>query len=164
MRAVSVKVNDVISVAGFVVPGTHVDVLLTGYPLGRQEEANAMTTTVLTNVEVLASGKDLQQNPEGGKPQAVTVITLLVTPEDAQKLALAGTEGKIQLALRNPLDGDTPKLFAVKNASLFHQQPELVTVKTPKGEKRMKKADAPPPPPVYVVEMIRGAKRDAVKF
>src|SRR5579864_7470914 len=100
MRAVSVRVNEVVAVAGFVIPGTRVDVLLTGNPRGTDEP---LTTTVLENVEVLAAGQK-QQRSSQGEPQSVPVITLLVSPEDAQKLTMASNEGRIQLALRNPLD------------------------------------------------------------
>jgi pilus assembly protein CpaB len=100
MRAVSVKVNEVVSVAGFVTAGTRVDVLLTGTPNGGSEP---QTTTVLQNVAVLAAGSKLERN-QNGEPVNTPVITLLVSPDDAQRLALAQSEGKIQLALRNPLD------------------------------------------------------------
>lgn len=162
-RALSVQVNEVISVAGFVVPGTHVDVLLTGRPM-MQGAQDMMTTTVLENVEVLAAGQEWHKNPEGGKPQAVAVITLLVTPEEAQKLTLAGSEGRIQLALRNPLDSDQERPKAVKSASLYHMEPapEIAMATRPRSTAR-------PPlmvqaPAVYVVELIKGDKRDSVKF
>jgi len=162
-RAVSVQVNEVISVAGFVAPGTHVDVLLTGHPM-MQGAQDIMTTTVLENVEVLAAGQEMQQSPEGGKPRAVTVITLLVTPEEAQKLTLASSEGRIQLALRNPLDGDNAGPKAVKSAALYHMEPapEMAVATRPRSPAR-------PPvvvqaPSVYVIEMIKGDKRDSVKF
>lgn len=100
MRAVSVRVNEVVSVAGFVTPGTRVDVLLTGSPGGSGEQ---QTTTVLQNVAVLASGHTLERTSTG-EAQNTAVITLEVTPEDAQRLTLAAKEGTIQLALRNPLD------------------------------------------------------------
>jgi pilus assembly protein CpaB len=101
MRAVSVKVDEVIGVAGFVLPGTRVDVLLTldknnGRPL-------AITKTLLQNVQTLAAGQSVTRDKEG-KPQTVTVITLLVSPDDAELLALAAKEGRLQLALRNTLD------------------------------------------------------------
>jgi pilus assembly protein CpaB len=99
MRAVSVRVNEVLAVAGFVVPGTHVDVLLTGNPSGANEP---QTTTVLENVAVIAAGQRLERNA-AGDPQTTPVITLLVSPDDAQKLTLASSQGHIQLALRNPL-------------------------------------------------------------
>jgi pilus assembly protein CpaB len=100
MRAVSVRVNEVVSVAGFVTPGTRVDVLLTGNPGSNGEE---QTTTVLQNVAVLASGHQLERTSTG-EAQNTAVITLLVSPDDAQRLTLASSEGHIQLSLRNPLD------------------------------------------------------------
>lgn len=100
MRAVSVRVNEVVSVAGFVTPGTRVDVLLTGTPTGANESE---TTTVLQDVLVLASGHTLERTSTG-EAQNTAVITLLVTPDDAEKLTLAASQGHIQLALRNPLD------------------------------------------------------------
>ena len=162
-RALSVQVNEVISVAGFVIPGTHVDVLLTGRP-AIQGAQDVMTTTVLENVEVLAAGQEWHQNPEGGKPQAVTVITLLVTPEEAQKLTLASSQGRIQLALRNPLDSDEKDPKTVKSAALYHMEPapEIAMATRPRPTARapvMVRA-----PEVYTVEMIKGDKRDVVKF
>jgi pilus assembly protein CpaB len=100
MRAVSVRVNEVVSVAGFVTPGTRVDVLLTGTPNGGTEP---QTTTVLQNVAVIASGNRLERTANG-EAQTTPVITLLVSPDDAQRLTLASNEGHIQLSLRNPLD------------------------------------------------------------
>lgn len=100
MRAVAVRVNEVVSVAGFVTPGSRVDVLLTGTPTGANEQE---TTTVLQNVLVLASGHTLERTSTG-EAQNTAVITLQVTPEDAEKLTLAASQGHIQLILRNPLD------------------------------------------------------------
>lgn len=101
MRAVSVKVDEVIGVAGFVLPGTRVDVLVTLNPSSDREEA--ATRVILQNVQALAAGQTIQRDVDG-EPQTVTVITLLVTPEQAEQLTLASTEGRIQLALRNTLD------------------------------------------------------------
>jgi pilus assembly protein CpaB len=101
MRAVSVRVDEVIGVAGFVLPGTRVDVLLT---LDKGENRpQAVTKTLLQNVQTLAAGQSVTKDKEG-KPQTVTVITLLVSPDDAELLALAAKEGRLQLALRNTLD------------------------------------------------------------
>jgi len=163
-RAVSVQVNDVISVGGFVSPGTHVDVLLTGRPL-TSGAADVMTTTVLENVEVLAAGQEIQQNPEGGKPRSVTVITLLVTPEEAQKLALASSEGHIQLALRNPLDSAQQDPKVVKSAALYHVEsaPAVAPTAVPHARSAGRPAIVQAPA-VYVIEMIKGDKRDSVKF
>src|SRR5919109_5583514 len=101
MRAMSVRVDEVIGVAGFVLPGTRVDVLLT---LDKgPNRTQAITKTLLQNVQTLAAGQSVTRDKEG-KPQTVTVITLLVTPDDAELLALASKEGRLQLALRNTLD------------------------------------------------------------
>ena len=126
MRAVSVRVNEVVSVAGFVTPGTRVDVLLTGAPSGSDQQ----TTTVLQNVEVLASGHTLERTSTG-EAQNTAVITLLVTPDDAQRLTLASSEGHIQLALRNPLD---------------IKQDEV----PPSISRALYRGAAPPPSPVHV--------------
>ncbi len=106
MRAVSVRVNEVVGVAGYVLPGNRVDVVATASPT----EARADTTSkvVLSNVQVLTAGTRMEQDQDKGKPMQVTVVTLLVYPEQAERLALASTEGKIQLALRNPLDQGAP--------------------------------------------------------
>src|SRR5258705_1393787 len=100
MRAVSIRVNDVIGVAGFVVPGSHVDVILSGSPT--QGGTTDVAKIILENVQVLAAGQNIDQDING-KPQSAQVVTVLVTPEDSQKLALASTEGRMQLALRNPM-------------------------------------------------------------
>jgi len=163
-RAVSVQVNDVISVGGFVSPGTHVDVLLTGRPLTAGSQ-DAMTTTVLENVEVLAAGQEIQQTPEGGKARSVTVITLLVTPEEAQKLTLASSEGRIQLALRNPLDTAQEDPKTVKSAALYHIETAPPAATTAAAHPRSAGHPAiVQAPAVYVIEMIKGDKRDSVKF
>jgi pilus assembly protein CpaB len=158
MRAVSVKVNEVVAVAGFVIPGTRVDVLLTGYPGKERDPSTVTTTTVLDNVQVLAAGTRLQHD-EKGEAQKVPVITLLVSLEDAQKLTLAASEGRIQLALRNPLDVDPQKVSAARTASLYGTPPAAPV-------RRIKTVKAPTPPvsTIYVVEMIRGNKRDETKF
>jgi pilus assembly protein CpaB len=101
MRAVSVKVDEVIGVAGFVLPGTRVDVLAT---FGDRDEA--VTRVILQNVEALAAGQTTQPDAQG-KPQTVPVITLLVSPEEAEDLTLAATQGQIQLALRGTLDQES---------------------------------------------------------
>lgn len=161
MRAVSVKVNEVISVAGFVVPGTRVDVLLTGNPRALTSSDEMMTTTVLENIEVLAAGQKLERD-EQGRPQSVTVITLLVSPDDAQKLTLAATEGKVQLVLRNPLDIGERKPVAIRSVSLYRAPAPVSDTRTHKRRELAKKAVDPPS--VFVVERILGDKRDTVKF
>lgn len=162
MRAVSVKVNEVVAVAGFVTPGTRVDVILTGSATRSNDPGEVTTTTVLENVQVLAAGQKLQRN-ENGDAQSVPVITLLVSPEDAQKLTLASSEGRIQLSLRNPLDQEQPSVPAVKNAALYGMQ-AAPAVTTSKKKAAPKKEVVPPPSAAYMVEMIRGDKRDVTKF
>src|SRR5438270_10213158 len=115
MRAVSVRVNDVASVSGFVTPGTRVDVLVTASGVGSGEQ---QTTTVLQNVQVLASGHTLERSSTG-EAQNTAVVTLLVTPEDAQRLTLASTEGHIQLALRNPIDIKQDEVPAANARGLY---------------------------------------------
>src|SRR5579864_9419165 len=149
MRAVSVRVNEVVAVAGFVIPGTRVDVLLTGAPGGNAEQ---QTTTVLKNVAVIAAGQRLERN-SAGEPQMAPVITLLVSPDDAQKLTLASTEGHIQLALRNPLDTKQEDLAAVKTGALYRTL--AASDNAPAARPKLKRVTvtAPPPPSVYTIEM-----------
>jgi len=101
MRAISVRVNDVVGVAGFVLPGMHVDVLVTARLSG---QADTFTRTVLQNIGVLSAGQTIQTD---AKSQSIIapVVTLLVTPEEAEAVTLANNEGKIQLVLRNSTDG-----------------------------------------------------------
>ncbi len=158
MRALSVKVDEVVDVAGFVLPGTIVDVLVTGEVQGGQN-GNSITRTILEDVRVLAAGQKVEQDKDG-KPYTVPVITLLVTPEQANKLTMASTEGKIHLALRNTIDSKMVDPPPVYRASLFG------------GEARVKpkqKGAAPAvhpiiPPPTFVVEVIRGDKRETTTF
>jgi pilus assembly protein CpaB len=115
MRAMSVAVNNVVGVAGFVLPGTRVDVLLTVNPDGNQQP---ITKIILQNIQVLTAGKIVQRD-ENGEPQDVPVVTLLVSPDDAEKLAHATNEGRIQLALRNTLDLDPTSTSGARVATLL---------------------------------------------
>src|SRR5271154_4849949 len=159
MRALSVAVNDVVGVAGFVIPGTMVDVLVTGKAsgAGRGGDEN-ITRTILENVRVLAAGQKIEQDREG-KPQTVPVITLLVSPEDAGRLAMASTEGKIQLALRNTVDTKRVDPPSILEANLFGG------AAAPKHTGPVKAA-APPTAPAspYVIEVITGNKRENKSF
>jgi pilus assembly protein CpaB len=114
MRAEAVRVNDVTAVAGFVVPGTRVDVLVTGDRTGSSEP---QTVTVLQNVAVLATGQRTERSATG-EPHNASVVTLLVSLEDSEKLALASL-GRIQLVLRNPLDNSQEKAAVITHANLF---------------------------------------------
>jgi pilus assembly protein CpaB len=160
MRAVSVRVNDVVSVAGFVQPGTRVDVLATGLP-GTNNEAQ--TDTVLENVAVIAVGRSLLDRVITGETQNAAVITLLVSPDDAQRLTLASQEGRIQLALRNPLDTRKESIAPTKTSSLSPRAQAIPTTTKPKLHKVTEKVTPPPSAP-YQIEMIRGGKREETKF
>ena len=158
MRAVSVKVNDVVSVAGFAMPGTHVDVLLTGNPHQNNDPAQVTTITLLSNVQVLTAGQQMEQSPNG-KPEKVTVITLLVDPAGAEKLALADGYGHIQLALRNPLDRLAQATPPLLNGTLYGQRQVRTVYRRAKGR------PAPSaPPPIWAVEVISGDKHETLKF
>ncbi len=161
MRAVSVRVNEIVSVAGFVVPGTRVDVLLTGNPSGSSDQ---QTTTVLENVAVIATGQKLERN-SGGDPQMTPVITLLVSPDDAQKLTLASTQGRIQLSLRNPLDTKQAELGAVNTSNIYKGVPAAAKPASPAPKARKANpVQAPPTPAVYHIEVIEGGKKTDNKF
>lgn len=160
MRAVSVRVNDVVSVAGFVTPGTRVDVLLTGTPNGANDSE---TTTVLQNVAVLASGHTLERTASG-EAQNTPVITLLVSPDDAQRLTLASTQGKIQLALRNPVDTKSEDFPPSSERGLYKGGAPPTPPKQPVVHHTEIKKEAPPPNPTGVsVEVYQGDKKQDVK-
>src|SRR5271165_6186108 len=163
MRAVSVRVTDVVSVAGFT-PGTRVDVLLTGTPGGATEP---QTTTVLQNVAVLAAGHTLERTATG-EAQNTPVITLLVSPDDAQRLTLASSQGHIQLALRNPLDTRSEEVASSSERALYKgMAPPPSTEPHAPVHRVIAKAVAPPvtPAPTGIsVEVYQGDKKpDVVK-
>jgi len=119
MRACAVRVDEVVGVAGFVIPGMRVDVLVSGNPPGVAGSENGVETeTILQNIQVLSAGTDIQRDAEG-KPQQVQVVNLLVTPEQAELLSLASNSLKIQLVLRNPLDTKVAKVPATAMRNLF---------------------------------------------
>jgi pilus assembly protein CpaB len=158
MRAVSVRVNEVVSVAGFVTPGTRVDVLLTGTPTGGNDQE---TTTVLQDVKVLASGHTLEKSATG-EAQNTPVITLLVTPDDAQRLTLASSQGHIQLSLRNPLDTRQEEVPASSARGLYKGGAPAAPV--PVHHAVIMKAPTPPPnaPTTISVEVYQGDKKSDV--
>jgi len=163
MRAVSVAVNEVVGVAGFVTPGTMVDVLVTGRALGGGTAGQGdITRTILENIRVLAAGQKIEQDREG-KPQTVAVITLLVTPDEATELTMGATDGKIQLALRNTVDTKKNEPKAIVQAALFSPLGAIATPAPPKATGGSRKA-APAPPPPYVIEVITGSKRENKSF
>jgi pilus assembly protein CpaB len=170
MRAVAIRVNEIVGVAGFVGPGMRVDVLVSGSPPGGSS-VGSLTKTLLQNVEVLSAGQNFQKDAEG-KPVSVQVVNLLVTPEQAEKLSLASNQTTIQLVLRNPLDDQIAKTPGSALAQIF--QPEMALP----GNMRL---GAPAPPaavspaahglpilprraPERVVEVFHGAKRTDIQF
>ena len=158
MRASAVRVDEVVGVAGFVIPGMRVDVLVSGNPPGSGGTEGVVTRTILQNIQVLSAGTDIQRDNEG-KPLQVQVITLLVTPEQAQILSLAANM-KIQLVLRNPLD---TKVADVPENTLSN----LFTGGTPPKTGEQKAVHRPAPKPVpstFSVEVINGTKSSEEKF
>ncbi len=141
MRAMSVKVDEVIGVAGFVVPGTRVDLVVTLRGSGQAEDS--MSRTVASNVLVLTAGTKFdQEQAKDGKAQPSTVVTLAVSPSDAERVALAASEGKISLALRNPLDVAPTETAGVHVAALrlgtgSAPQPEPAKTQTSTGRRPM---------------------------
>jgi pilus assembly protein CpaB len=158
MRAISVKVNEVIGVAGFVVPGTRVDVVVT---LSKQHDS--LSRVVVTNAQVLTAGtKYDQEQAKDGKPVPSTVVTLLVMPEDAERIALASTEGSIMLTLRNPLDTEPTMTRGTRMASLMGAPDPPPVTRVVSGVRRVDPPAvvAPVVPTIYSVETIRAAKRN----
>lgn len=170
MRAVAVRVNEIVGVAGFAVPGMRVDVLISGNPPGAAQ-LGGMTRTLLQNVQVLSAGQNFQKDVEG-KPVSVAVVNLLVTPQQAEMLSLAGTETTIQLVLRNPLDNEIAKTSGSAVVQLFHPEAPLPAAAKPAPSGptlAVSTRSAPPPvalppPKPRVVEVINGVKRVETQF
>jgi pilus assembly protein CpaB len=158
MRATAVKSNEIVGVAGFLYPGSHVDVLAT-YQLPNVQggQPGTITQTVLQDVEVLTAGQTIEPDPQG-KPQQVNVVTLLLNPEDSQKVQLAGTQGQIQFVLRNGTDGKNVELHPTRLDQLAGLKPPDPPVK------RTKAKPTPPPQPTYVLEVIQGTQKTVHKF
>lgn len=153
MRALSVEVDEVIGVAGFVLPGTRVDVLATVMP--GNDRRQTTTRIILQNVRALAADQTYQQDING-EPQTVTVVTLLVTPEEAEALTLASTEGRIQLALRNTLDSESVDTRG-------RQINSLVSGGSSSGSGSTS-GTSTPAAPGSVIESYEGGRRTLLKF
>lgn len=192
-RAMTVKVDDVIGVAGFLRPGAMCDVLtVIEQPGGNLGDRDPMSKIVLQNVKVLAAGQNIDKPSDEREAEQVKAVTLQVTPEQAEKLALASTEGKLRLVMRNVTDqGDEQTRGVDKRAlltgehaapapepgSLKSEQPKPpppapAPVRRPRAQARpaapveapAAAAPAPPPPPRPSVEMIQGVKKSTVEF
>ncbi|MGA2535073.1 MAG: Flp pilus assembly protein CpaB [Terracidiphilus sp.] len=165
MRAIAVKVDEVVGVAGFVTPGMHVDVLVSGIPPGASNVPNSrealqgtLVKTILQNIQVLSAGVNIQKDAEG-KPQQVQVVNLLVTPEQAETLSLAGNGVRIQLVLRNPLDTKVDPIQGTAMGNIFSDQnpvPEKKTVATHIVKK--------PAPKHVFIEIYTGSKKTKEEF
>jgi pilus assembly protein CpaB len=157
MRAITIAVDQVVGVAGFVLPSTRVDVLLT---LQSNENLKEPATKVLMqNVRTLAAGQSIQQDKEG-KPQQVAVVTFLVSPEQAETLALASQQGRIQLTLRNMLDTTQVTTNGTRMSALMGNVPQR---RTPTRRAAAVRTATPEPTPT-TVEVFRGGQRTLMKF
>jgi pilus assembly protein CpaB len=165
MRAMSVRVNDVIGVSGFVLPEARVDVLVTGTPRGYEKDGR-MTKTILSNVRVISAGENLEPDASG-RPQRVAVVTLLITPEQAELLTLASAQGKLQLILRNSRDDALATTEGVREPEIFMakvmRDPPRPRARPRPRPVRIVRAP-PPPPPTVELEVIRGNRRSVQSF
>ena len=159
MRACAVRVDEVVGVSGFVLPGMRVDVLVSGNPPGAAGAAEGMVTkTILQNIQVLSAGTDIQKDAEG-KPQQVQVVNLLVTPDQAETLSLARSL-KIQLVLRNPLDTKISKISPNSMEGLFTDQNAPPHPAPAAAPRKAAKRDSN----TFTVEVINGSKSSDEKF
>jgi pilus assembly protein CpaB len=164
MRACAVKVDEVVGVSGFVIPGMRVDVLVSGVPPtsgGGGNTQTMQTQTLLQNIEVLSAGTDITKDAEG-KPQQVQVVNLLVTPAQAESLSLASNSLKIQLVLRNPLDTQIAKVPPTAMSNIFSgTAPAPATAASPR---RAVSSARKPAPKTYSIVVSNGSKTTEEKF
>ncbi len=157
MRATSMNVNVVSGVSGFVLPGDRVDVLVVIDRTNQQKDA--VTRTILQNIEVLAAGQKTEQ--KGDDPIKVQSVTLLVDPEGAERLALALHEGKLHLVLRNPADQEIADVKAYSTGDMLG---EKATKPAPRPVVRRREPPKPAPvaevkpPEKQTVTLIKGVK------
>jgi pilus assembly protein CpaB len=175
MRAVAVRVNDVVGVAGFVVPGQRVDVLVLGTPPGSSANTSTgtITKTILQNIQVLSAGQNIQKDAEG-KPATVQVVNLLVTPQQAETLSLISNDMRIQLVLRNPLDNAEVPSSGTAASSVFSGTAYKPVSSELAPRPRAVRTDAPTPVVVpataervlipIMVEVYNGGKKAETQF
>jgi pilus assembly protein CpaB len=178
MRACAVRVNEVVGVAGFVVPGMRVDVLITGLPPGGSPLDGPRVRTLLQNIQVLSAGTNFQRDQQG-KPEQAQVVSLLVTPAEAEILSLASNETHIQLVLRNPMDTQVSRPPGTVVSDLFGgvRTPDPGPASRPAQATRVKEtAELPAPRPVapaaavvvapvpYIVDVLNGSVHTQAKF
>lgn len=180
-RAMTVKVDDVVGISGFIMPGTLVDIVVVIDPAEKAGMQDPISKIVLQNIKVLANGQNIDKPQDQREANSVKAVTLLVTPEQAEKLALAASEGKLQLVMRNSIDqGDEQTTGINKRALLGGERampaPEPGSLKSEQVKPNSKTAIRPvrtepkpaaeksPAPPRASVEMIEGAKKRNVDF
>ena len=163
-RALAVRVDDVVGVAGFVLPGSRVDIILSGQIKGPGID---VAKVVLENIQVLSAGQNVEYD-SAGKPQKVPVVTLLLTPEEAQKLTLATIDGRIRLSLRNPLDltiaDPKPTMVSELYAGALPEPRKVRVVPRPKRLPPRPVSAPPPRVETFVVELIQGDSRKSQQF
>ena len=158
MRAVALRVNEVVGLAGFVLPGMRVDVLISGTPPSPSAAMTGMLCkTVLQDIEVLSAGQKIEKNVEG-KPESAQVVNLLVSPDQAEVLSLASDQTRVQLVLRNPLDTQEKPTDGISLAGLFGQSVKAVSSPPPLSVS-MRPPIVTPPPRVTTIEVFNGNKR-----
>ena len=153
MRAISLKTDQVVGVAGFLLPGTHVDVLVT---FRTPEQPDPVTSTVLQDAQVIAAGQKTQPDPEG-KPTTVDVVTLLVKPMDAERVTLASQQGTVHFILRNGSDHEQME----DNPAELSQLGGTGATVHPRAHKVNLPARATP---IYTVLTVAGEKQTAEFF
>jgi pilus assembly protein CpaB len=187
-RAMTVKVDDVVGISGFIMPGALVDVVVVINPAENTSQQDPISKIVLQNIKVLANGQNIDKPKSEREAESVKAVTLQVTPEQAEKLALAATEGKLQLVMRNAVDQDDEQTEGVNKRRLLGGEhaapvPDPGTMKSeqakpaqpaaprraagvaaPKAETTHAVAPAPPPAPKNSVEVIEGSKKRSVDF
>ncbi len=183
-RAMTVKVDDVVGISGFIQPGTLVDVVVTIDPAEHAGMQDPISKIILQNIKVLANGQNIDKPEDQREANSVKAVTLLVTPEQAEKLAMAASEGKLQLVMRNQIDqGDEqtpgvnkrglltgeranmqPEPGALKSEQPKQQEVRPVVRRSTKPTEVKPAPPAPQPTPRTQVEMIEGAKKRSVEF
>lgn len=161
-RAMTVRVNDVVGVAGFALPGNYVDVVVNAQQEqnGKTEESRQISKTVLENVLVLAVAQEADRDET--KPKVVSAVTLELSPEDAEKLDLARSVGNLSLVLRNQIDKDPTSTAGITKHQLFgtpEPTPAPVKVAAPAKPVMQRARPAPQPSTATCVEVIQGGAR-----
>jgi pilus assembly protein CpaB len=188
-RAMTVKVDDVVGVSGFILPGTLVDVVVTITPPKGSGSEERISKIVLQNIKVLASGQNIDKPKDGREVNGVRAVTLQVTPEQAEKLALAGSEGSLQLVMRNSIDQADEQTHGANKSTLLSGDRAVIAPeagsnepakpapvakraysrpvsKTPVRDTNATSAKVTkePAPPRPSIEVIEGAKKKTVDF